>query len=62
MGFCPNDKSCCVLGDVCDYVKGKPQVPKVWPIFNGIRLIHMEVTSLGVIWLNVHLLMFMVGI
>jgi hypothetical protein len=37
MGFFPNDKSCCVLGDVCDYVKGKLQVPKVWPIFTSIN-------------------------
>lgn len=27
-------------------MKGKPQVPKVWPIFNGNGLTHMEVASL----------------
>ncbi len=43
MWFCLDDNSCCVLGDVCDYVKGKLQVPKVWPIFTGIRFIQMEV-------------------
>lgn len=35
-----------MLGDVCDYVKGKPQVPKVWPIFTSIEFTHMEVASL----------------
>jgi len=33
------------VGDVCDSMKGKPQVPNVWPIFINIRFTHMEVTS-----------------
>ncbi len=37
--------STCVLGDVHDYVKGKPQVLDVWPIFTSTRLTHMEVVS-----------------
>ncbi len=46
MWFCLDDNSCCVLGDVRDYVKGKLQVPKVWPIFIGTKFIQMEVASL----------------
>jgi hypothetical protein len=46
MWFCVDDKSCCVLGDVCDFVKGKLQVLEVWPVFTDIKFIHMEVASL----------------
>lgn len=44
--FCPNDKNQCVLGDVGDFVKGKPKFLHVWLIFTRIKLISMEVTSL----------------
>ncbi len=65
MWFCPNDNSCCVLGDVHDSVKGKLQVPKLWPIFTGTRLIQMKVASLeevGFACLGVPLWRIMVGI
>jgi hypothetical protein len=32
-------------GNVHDFVKGKLQVPYVWPIFISIRLTDMEVAS-----------------
>jgi hypothetical protein len=35
-----------VCWEIRDYVKGKLQVPKVWPIFTIIGLIRMEVASL----------------
>lgn len=31
-----------MLGDVQDSVKGKPQVPNVWPIFTNIIIMCME--------------------
>jgi hypothetical protein len=46
MWFCPNDMSCCVLGDVRDFVKGKPQVLEVWLVFTGTKLTQMEVAFL----------------
>jgi len=46
MWFCHDDKNWCVLGNVWDYVKGKPQVPYVWPIFTDIRFMCMEVAYL----------------
>jgi hypothetical protein len=44
--FCHDDKSCCVLGDVHDSMKGKHQVLEVWFVFIDIRLTHMEVAFL----------------
>jgi hypothetical protein len=35
-----------VLGNVYNYVKGKPQVLEVWPVFTNIGLTQMEVASL----------------
>jgi hypothetical protein len=46
MWFCPNDKDQCVLGDVGDFVKGKPNFPHVWLIFTRSKPISMEVASL----------------
>jgi hypothetical protein len=34
------------LGNVNNYVKGKPQILEVWPIFTNTRLTQMEVASL----------------
>jgi hypothetical protein len=45
MWLCLNDKDRCVLGNVHDFMKGKPQVLDVWPIFTGTKLMHVEVAS-----------------
>ncbi len=62
MWFYHDDKTCCVLGDVQDFMKGKHQIPVVWLIFTNIRLIHMEVTFLEDVGFHLPLLTIMVGI
>jgi hypothetical protein len=46
MRFCPDNKDRCVLGDVQDSVKGKPQVTNVWLIFTCTKLTHIEMAYL----------------
>jgi hypothetical protein len=62
MWFCHHDKTCCVLGDVQDSMKGKHQVPMVWLVFTNIRLIYMEVAFLEDVGFHLPLLIIMVGI
>jgi hypothetical protein len=46
MWFCHDDKDWCLLGEVQDFVKGKPQVPNAWPIFTSTKFTSIEMASL----------------